>query len=296
MSLRHGNCFTSYVEAGFPVVNLTVPSLDDAFVYSVDILKENFASSNLIINKITGKGNSIGVLVFCVRAESYIGDTYVSFRQDVIRLPFDLSSNDFQVADNGITTNEVLMSSKNITTTYKVEACRCSGGFSCDPANVDNPLRQNQIVFICIYPDAESMGSVNIADFKMAFYQDSLMKYQAVSYGLWVNDLSQHSYSKPSQIHRVASRIVSNLFEGGSNNFVVQGNAFLSFRTGRHLRSVQETDQAGEASFKMGVSLIKGMAIATTRGAYNTNGGDALYAVEGLLVLTIGVILFKKLK
>ena len=247
------------------------------------------------------QGESIGVLKFCVRAEGFDGDiagdnVSVSFRQDDISVAYDLTNNSFTVEDNKITADEILLSENNVTASYSVDAFRCSTDYVSDGTS-STILKQNDIVYVCIKP---VNTSVYISDFDMVFWQDEAEKYTAVSVGVKVNPLSQLSTGgTDGKTKRVASRVISKFFEGEANPFVVKGNAFLSFSSStdsRRLRSVQDSSQVGEGSFEMEVGLEKGVSSSTARRSSITKGGAVLYVIGGILALSIGTVVYKKMR
>jgi len=264
---------------------------------SVAMDTTKFSASKLITNK--SQGESIGVLKFCVRAEGYDGDSEgdnvsVSFRQDDINIGYDLTSNTFKVEANKITANDILLSENIVTASYSVDAFRCSNNYEAD--STSEVLKQNDIVYVCIKP---ANASVYISDFNMAFWQDGVEKYTAVSVGVMVNFLSQLSTGgNDDKTKRVASRVISKFFEGGATPFVVKGNAFLSFSStdSRHLRSIQDSSQVGEGDFEMEVGLEKGISSAPMTGQPIIKEVVVLCVVGGILVLSISMVVFKKMR
>jgi len=266
---------------------------------SVSIDTTEFTVSSLVVNK--SQGESIGVLKFCVRAEGFDGDiagdnVSVSFRQDDISVAYDLTNNSFTVEDNKITADEIMLSENNITASYSVDAFRCSTDYVSDGTS-STILKQNDIVYVCIKP---VNTSVYISDFDMVFWQDEAEKYTAVSVGVKVNPLSQLSTGgTDGKTKRVASRVISKFFEGEANPFVVKGNAFLSFSSStdsRRLRSVQDSSQVGEGSFEMEVGLEKGVSSSTARRSSITKGGTVLSVIGGILALSLGMVVYKKMR
>jgi len=289
LSLHYSNCTT-------PISDQVVALKDNPLLSGERTLlidTGKFSSSDLVVNSDLDKNESVGVLGFCVRAEGFdsvTGGTSVSFRQDEVHLSFDLSSNSFNVIDNTITADEIETSEKNITSTYKVEAFRCTDGFTRD--DTVQVLAQNDIVYICVRPVDDP---VHISDIDMYFWQDDENKYEAVSYGENVNDFSQ--LLTQDKTKRVASRIISSFFNGDANDFVVKGNAYLSFDTSRkrQLRSIQEPDQTGEAPYNMKVELEKGVFQKDAEES-DSNEGVVFVAVGTLLVFSIIIVTFKKMK
>eukprot|EP00588_Corethron_pennatum_P010896 CAMPEP_0194267532 /NCGR_PEP_ID=MMETSP0169-20130528/2014_1 /TAXON_ID=218684 /ORGANISM="Corethron pennatum, Strain L29A3" /LENGTH=601 /DNA_ID=CAMNT_0039008401 /DNA_START=222 /DNA_END=2027 /DNA_ORIENTATION=- len=287
-------------------VNDTVITMNNVFFEKTDfdtpsvlIDTTKFAGSSLIVNK--SQGESIGFLKFCVRAEGFDGDSSgenvsVSFRQDDFTVAYDLTNNSFTVKDNKITADEILLSENNITASYSVDAFRCSTDYVSDGTS-STILKQNDIVYVCIKP---ANTSVYISDFDMLFWQDEAEKYTAVSVGEIVNPLSQLSTGgTDGKTKRVASRVISKFFEGEANPFVVKGNAFLSFSSStdsRRLRSVQDSSQVGEGSFEMEVGLEKGVSSSTARRSSITKEGAVLCVIGGILALSIGMVVYKKMR
>jgi len=264
---------------------------------SVAIDTTKFSASKLIMDK--SQGESIGVLKFCVRAEGYDGDfegdnVSVSFRQDNFNVGYDLTKNTFNLEENKIIANDILVSENNVTASYSVDAFRCSTNYEAD--STSEVLKQNDIIYVCIQP---ANASVYISDFNMAFWQDGAKMYTAVSVGVMVNPLSQLSTGgNDDKTKRVASRVISKFFEGEATPFVVKGNAFLSFSSAdsRRLRSVQDSSQVGEGDFEMEVGLEKGISSTTMTRSSITKEGVVLCTTGGILVLSICMVIFKKMR
>mmetsp|Transcript_50861 Transcript_50861/g.99485 ORF Transcript_50861/g.99485 Transcript_50861/m.99485 type:complete len:819 (+) Transcript_50861:86-2542(+) len=264
---------------------------------SVLIDTSKFSASPLVVNK--SQGESIGVLKFCVRAEGYDGDSEgdnvsISFRHDEISVGYDLTSNTFKVEDNDILADDILLSENNITASYSVDAFRCNTSFEAD--DISAVLKQDDIVYVCIKP---ANTSVYISDFNMAFWQDDTEKYTAVSIGVIVNPLSQLSAGGfDGKTKRVASRVISRFFDGVDTSFVIKGNAFLSFSStdSRRLRSNQDSSQAGKGTFEMEVGLEKRISSTTKTGLFITKEGAVLYVIGGIVALSLGMVVFKKMR
>jgi len=288
LSLHYSNCTT-------PISDQVVALKDNTLVSGERTLlidTGKFSSSDHVVNSDLDKNESVGVLGFCVRAEGFdsvTGGTSVSFRQDEIHIFYDLSSNSFSVIDNAIIADEIETSENNITSTYEVEAFRCTDGFTRD--DIVKVLAQNDIVYICVRP---VNLTVHIGDFEMYFWQDDENKYEAVSYGENVNPLSQ--LSTKDKTKRVASRIISRFFNEDANDFVVKGNVYLSFDTSRErqLRSIQEPDQTAEATYSMKVELEKKVFQKNSEESdiYEFVGFVAI----GTLVFSIIILAYKKIK
>jgi len=288
LSLHYSNCTT-------PISDQVVALKDNPLLSGERTLlidTGKFSSSDLVINNDLDKNESVGVLGFCVRAEGFdsiTGGTSVSFRQDEIHISYDLSSNSFNVIDNTIIADEIETSENNITSTYEVEAFRCTDDFTRD--DTVKVLAQNDIVYICVRPVDVP---VHISDFEMYFWQDDENKYEAVSYGENVNPLSQ--LSTEDKTKRVASRIISRFFNGDANGFVVKGNAYLSFDTSRkrQLRSIQEPGQTAEATYTMKVELEKEVF---QKNAEESDINEVVgFVAVGTLVFSIIILTFKKMK
>jgi len=296
VTLREAGCDKPVTD---PVIMMTenIFLKDEFDGPSVAMDTTKFSASKLITNK--SQGESIGVLKFCVRAEGYDGDwgvdnVSVSFRQDDINVGYDLTNNSFKVEANNIITNDILVSENIVTSSYSVDAFRCSTNYEADSTSV--VLKQNDIVYVCIKP---ANTSVYISDFNMAFWQDDVEKYTAVSVGMVVNPLSQLSMGgNDDKTKRVASRVISKFFEDGATPFVVKGNAFLSFIStdNRRLRSVQDSSQVGEGDFEMEVGLEKRISSAPMTGSPITKKGAVLCVIGGTLVLSISMVVSKKMR
>eukprot|EP00588_Corethron_pennatum_P008983 CAMPEP_0194265538 /NCGR_PEP_ID=MMETSP0169-20130528/744_1 /TAXON_ID=218684 /ORGANISM="Corethron pennatum, Strain L29A3" /LENGTH=631 /DNA_ID=CAMNT_0039006021 /DNA_START=208 /DNA_END=2100 /DNA_ORIENTATION=+ len=283
-----------------------VIAAEDSSVLSMkklSIFKEMFSKSSLVTTEFD---SSKGQLSFCVKAEAVTEDNIsVTFRKSNIKLSYDLTKNTFRVDDNSINEDAIKETSKEVTATYGVEACRCDGqsndSFECDTK--PSILDQNNLVFICIRPSKSSINATYITTFDMKFVQDSSVKYTAVtlgSNGPEQNPLSQ--IQKSGQIYRVASRLIPSLFEESSNSFNVKGNAYLSFKSEERrlttihissLRSAQDVTSggtAGEGQFEMNVKLKK----RTVVGIKNTTNYSAavVFAVGGFALFLLYLSFF----
>jgi len=254
-----------------------------------------FSSSILVVDK--SKNDAIGVLKFCVRTEGFLEtdgtETSVSFRKDEINLRFDLSSNSFSVKSNSIKEDDVQTSETNVTTSYNVTAFRCDED-DFDEKKTNTPIQQNEIVYICIKPHS---GPVFIESFSMGFYQgSSTEKFKAVGIDGYVSSLSYVSTAVKTK--KVASRVISTFFYDEGTSFDVRGNAYLAFDSTRirQLRYLQETDNAGQAIFKMNIGL-ENKKILNDGSESTIEMHEILFAIGGgLLIVSIGFIIVKKMK
>jgi len=305
MTLFYVNCTIPYVDRNMQTMvieigELGMPMSDDISMKKINIFKENFSVSPLVTKQ---KGNSVGVLDFCVKVEGLMDDDQsVTFQKDNIKLSYDLSKNVFTVNGNKIRENNVTVSTTEVTTSYGVDACRCNG-IDFDLRCEDNSsVKQDTLFYICIQPTKSSINATNISDLTMRFEQDNEVKFTAVEYGFKTNRLSE--ITKSGQTLRVVSRLVTALFEGTGDSFNVTGNAYLSFKTETRrlatmhtsdLRLVEETPQediAGEASFKMDVKLEKETVLATAETKDRTT--ITVSVLGGFIFLSAIFVLVKK--
>jgi len=253
-----------------------------------------FSSSILVVDR--SKNNAIGVLKFCVRTDGFLEidgtETSVSFRKDKISLSFDLSSNLFSVESNTIKADDVQTSETNVTTSYNVTAFRCDED-SFDVKKTDTPIQQNELVYICLKPHS---GPVFIESFSMGFYQgSSTEKFKAVGIDGYVSSFSYVSTAVKTK--KVTSRVISTFFNDEGTSFDVRGNAYLAFDSTRirQLRYLQETDNAGQATFKMNIGL-ENKKILNDGSESTIETHEILIAIGGLLIVSIGFIIVKKMK
>jgi len=277
-------------------------STSGTFSQNIQINTENFSKSVLVNSTL---GGSKGVLSFCTKAEAISNDnTSVSFRKDKIKLSYDLTSNTFTVDNNSIIENEILTSTKEITTPYGVNACICNNtSFLCDedPAT----LKQNDFAYICITPNSTA---TEISNFDMRFEQGSSTIFTAVEMSTeGPKSGSFGMIAESGDTKKVVTRLITALFEDDKSSFNVVGNAFLSFKTGqlrrlehiksKHLREVQDSpggDDAVEALYELDVILEKA---DMTSGLQSKNiVSIAMSVLGGFVLLSIVLILFKKMK
>mmetsp|Transcript_17736 Transcript_17736/g.35408 ORF Transcript_17736/g.35408 Transcript_17736/m.35408 type:complete len:484 (-) Transcript_17736:281-1732(-) len=300
VTILYSNC-TSEISLSEEGISLETPTeTETGFSQKVVIESNRLSTSNL-----TTFGDldlSVGAINFCLIAEVIAGGVSVSFNKQQIKLAFDLSENTFSVDSVGLQADEIRSITSNVTTTYEVVAFRCSGktggDFVRDSAN--EIIKQNDMIYICIEPN--DTASTHISDFTMAFWQENddgilINKYQAVTSLENVNALSQVTEGGLlSKTKRVASRIISTFFDGDAKKMVVKGNAFLSFNSDRYLRSLQDSDQAKEVLFEMKIGLDKENVFPTSTDSFGVEGGAALYTIGGLFILSVGVVVIKKVR
>jgi len=260
----------------------------------VNVDTTKFSSSILVVGR--SKNDAIGVLKFCVRTDGFLEidgtETSVSFRKDEINLSFDLSSNSFSVESISIKADNVQTSKTNVTTSYNVTAFRCDED-SFDAKKTNTPIQQNELVYICVKPHS---GPVFIESFSMGFYQgSSTEKFKAVGIDGYVSSLSYVSTAVKTK--KVASRVISTFFNDEGTSFDVRGNAYLAFDSTRirQLRYLQETDNAGQATFKMNIGL-ENKKILNDGSESTIETHEILIAIGGLLIVSIGFIIVKKMK
>jgi len=300
VTILDANC-TNEIPLSEEGISLETPTeTETGFSQKVVIESNHLSTSNL--TTFGDFGLSVGAINFCLKAEAIAGGVSVSFNKQQIELAFDLSSNTFSVDSVGIQADEIKSIASNVTTTYEVVAFRCSGKTGGDFVrdSVNEIIKQNDMFYVCIEPN--DTEATHISDFDMAFWQDNddsilINKYQAVTNLENVNSLSQVTEGGPlSKTKRVASRIISTFFDGDTKQFVVKGNAFLSFSSDRYLRSLQDSDQAKEVLFEMEIGLDKGNVSFTSTDFVGAEGGAALYAIGGLFILVVGMVVIKKVR
>jgi len=281
---------------------LSIDTLDMG-ILDVAIDKRNISASPLVSKNIGNKGDSVGVVKFCVMAQSYLSDnTSVTFQKTDVNLSYDLSNNIFSVTNNNIEADAVEQSNSTVSTKYGVDVFRCTtSSFTEDTAKLT--IQQNQLLAICLKPTDSSKNAVDIYNFDMYFVQGTtVFDPPVVTIGLkGPISSSLSSVLKDKQTYKVTSRVVTALFDGGSS-FNITGNAYMVFNDGNRglakaskvLRSVQtsSTNLAGKSSFAMDVEITKfnGARADDTNSLMTTLAG-----IGATLVVVIGFTLFKKL-
>mmetsp|Transcript_28066 Transcript_28066/g.56223 ORF Transcript_28066/g.56223 Transcript_28066/m.56223 type:complete len:136 (-) Transcript_28066:98-505(-) len=105
--------------------------------------------------------------------------------------------------------------------------------------------------------------------------------------------------TKSGDIHKVTTRLITSMFEGGNKNFEVEGNAYLQFKSNQQTkrlqdRSLQDTE-AGESFFTMQVQMKK--KVIPTKGSSSSNSGVVLLSVVGgCLTLAVAFVILKKME
>jgi len=277
----------------------------ERYVQQVSINSKYFSESDLLTWG--GFGESSGTLTFCAKAETLLGSSdgvSVAFVKSDISVSFNLTDNTFNVFENKISSNDIITSEQNITTEYGVEACTCT--VSPDVCHNEAPIfEQNGLINVCVYPDSKSSSSTQISNFDMKFVQDGEDVYTAVTItpdGPASTSLS--NIGGTSDRYRVASRLITALFEGGKTSFNITGNAFLTFKTSRYLKTMQRSNlrsmqeasirkDAGKSQFQMSVKIVKGKVSSRES---NTMGGVVVSIVGGFIALSIVFVVFKKMK
>jgi len=278
----------------------------ERYVQQVRINSKYFSESDLLIWG--GFGESSGTLVFCAKAETLLGSSNLSvaFVKSDISMSFNLTDNTFNVFENKISSNDIITSEQNITTEYGVLACTCTDSSDCDTSQ-DIIFIQNGLINVCVYPDSKSLPSTTIGNFDMKFVQNGEDVFTAVTMkpGGPTSTTSLSNIGGTSDRYRVASRLITTLFEGGKTSFNITGNVFLTFKTLRHLKTMQSSNlrsmqeasigkDAGKSQFQMSVKIVKDSKVSPRES--NTMGGVVVFIVGGFIALSIVFVLFKKMK
>jgi len=278
----------------------------ERYVQQVRINSKYFSESDLLTWG--GFGESSGTLAFCAKAETLLGSSNVSvaFVKSDISMSFNLTDNTFNVFENKISSNDIITSEQNITTEYGVLACTCTDSSDCDTSQ-DIIFKQNGLINVCVYPDSKSLPSTTISNFNMKFVQNGEDVFTAVTMkpGGPTSTTSLSNIGGTSDRYRVASRLITTLFEGGKTSFNITGNVFLTFKTLRHLKTMQSSNlrsmqeasigkDAGKSQFQMSVKIVKDSKVSPRES--NTMGGVVVSIVGGFIALSIVFVLFKKMK
>jgi len=236
---------------------------DGEFFREVSVDKTKIQNSTLFVSEGESQGFSAGSINFCAKAETLAGSISVSFLKTDVSLKFDLTNNTFTVEKNGIQANAIGNETSTIDVNYDVDACRCSKDeFTCIPSDETIPvLTQNELVSICLSPNDASKVDVDISNFEMDFVQNKNVVYKAADFGTTEplkGSLSQ--ISTLGQTYKVTSRVVTEIFEGGTS-FNVTGVAYLEFKSRRLLASVG----------KQGLRGIQGLDTSETETPFSLN-------------------------
>ena len=289
ITLLDENCTDPTIDSIIDIVTGSNADSNGHFQKKITVDKEVFNTSTLVTRS---EGSSKGALSFCVKAEGLSENNIsISFQTDRFSLSYDLTKNTFEVLSNGLKEDDIGTTSKNLTTSYSIIAYRCDSS-TYETIAQNAPLKQNSIVYICIEPNSTD---VEIATFNLNFVQDDSYIFKVVTEGEKSSDLS--SVSSDEDKIKIASRLVSALFDNNKKSFTASGNAMLEFKTASRkldsLRILSSKDNAGEALFEMNVNLQKTIA------AQNESHKIPKIAVSVLgtcVLLSVLFIAIKKMK
>jgi len=135
IGLYQSGCVTNYTSDDAIISVLTVDNKDVDKNVFVDKRLLSVNNTELVTHD-KSKGLSKGSLDFCVKAETWVGDTSAAFHKQNLKLTFDLSVNSFEVLDNDITTGVVPRPNPDVTSVFKSVQCVCDNSYdtpdSCD--------------------------------------------------------------------------------------------------------------------------------------------------------------------
>jgi len=246
------------------ILTTTAETVENSLYFKeLSVDKTKIENNPLVVSEGGLKGFSAGSINFCVVAETFAGPTSVSFLKTEVSLEYDLTDNSFTIENNSLQADTVGSETSVIDVNYDVDACRCSSdAFTCIPSDTPLPvLTQNELVFICLSPNDESKEDVDISNFKMDFVQKGHVVYKAADIGSnepIEGSLSHFSYSE--QTYKVTSRVVTELFEGGSS-FDITGVVYLEFKSRRLFALVE----------KQGLRGIRGLNTFETETPFSLN-------------------------
>eukprot|EP00587_Corethron_hystrix_P000267 CAMPEP_0113304712 /NCGR_PEP_ID=MMETSP0010_2-20120614/4620_1 /TAXON_ID=216773 ORGANISM="Corethron hystrix, Strain 308" /NCGR_SAMPLE_ID=MMETSP0010_2 /ASSEMBLY_ACC=CAM_ASM_000155 /LENGTH=374 /DNA_ID=CAMNT_0000158967 /DNA_START=47 /DNA_END=1171 /DNA_ORIENTATION=+ /assembly_acc=CAM_ASM_000155 len=281
--------------------------VDGVYSTTLGIDTSQFGSSPLVQSAGSSYGLSKGSLSFCTYVETLTADVTpisVEWTASNIVLEYDLTANAFAVTDNRL--NKLQDISLNVTTAYRVDACRCDADSTdCDE---DPPaLEQNGVVYFCL---ATNSTDVFISTFGMTFAQGGLDDYQVVA--LTGNGPVSNTFTavvgegKIDNPYKVASRLLTRMFFAEDDSFDVFGNAWLQFYNGRRerrlaqvkLRGLQEETLAGKDAGEGKIDLSVALARPQGGGPKASKGGTGAvpYIVLGCAAFSVGFVLVKKMK
>jgi len=180
------------------------------------------------------------------------------------------------------------------TTGYKVGACQCTkDAYDC----VTGVLGQSDLIHVCLLPDLASRDSVEISNFFMEFKQGDSVRYRPVGIGTEGPEASTLAMVQDVDSHyKVTSRLVTALFDEGTDEFVIVGNAYLEFKQSRRLngRSLQGS-YGGESYFSMEVQFDKEAAPAVAVAPTDRKSLRISLSVGlACLVLSVAFVFLKK--
>jgi len=310
IGLYQSGCVTNYTSDDPIISDITVPVDNKDVDKNIYVDKRLLSVNNTeLVTHDKSKGLSKGSLDFCIKAETWVGDTSAAFHKQNLKLTFDLSVNSFEVLDNDITTGVVPRPNPDpIVSTFKSAQCVCDGTQdtygtpdSCDFGD-DSYMNAKFLSFA--KTDVFGVSPIILGDvftFTRTFNPNADVKYTPVTIGKdgrpKPDTLSLIQKEYPS--YRVVSRLITALFDGGATKFDVAGNAYLEFKQNRRLhgRSLQDTPaRAGESFFQMEVQFKKGVAPANDVTLTDSKSGWVLTSVGALIALSAAFLILKKMK
>jgi len=129
IGLYQSGCVTNYTSDDPIISDITVPVDNKDVDKNIYVDKRLLSVNNTeLVTHDKSKGLSKGSLDFCIKAETWVGDTSAAFHKQNLKLTFDLSVNSFEVLDNDITTGVVPRPNPDpIVSTFKSAQCVCDG-------------------------------------------------------------------------------------------------------------------------------------------------------------------------
>lgn len=256
-----------------------------------------------------GDNFSTGEVTFCVKTELLNEDgVSVIFNSENLAIGFDLMVNDYAVQDNVVQPYDINTDIQEVSTRYRIDACRCDSGSSSLACISGDPpdLQQNGLIHICIFPNSTDVA---ISNFDMKFVQDDEDVLTAVTLGsIGPEAGSLSAILGTSTRYKIVSRLVTSLFLSDSNTFDVTGTALLEFRNVRRerrlvdLRPLSNNDRvldevpgasAGEAPLNLEVQLRQ---ISASKTSNPKPVVISLFVIGGCAAIGAALLLVKKYK
>lgn len=196
---------------------------------------------------------STGKIEFCTRVSTYERSTEVAFRETNFILDFDLTENNFNMNNIGITDNDPDSLVTDVDNDFVVETCQCDSTFSCvDPVLIS----QDSHLVMCIKPvhkvDLSLANNVEITNFNIKIFAGELeynpVWFSANSYEY--DTLTDVNENANTNILKISTPVTAQFFIQKKTKVQIAGNAFLQFKS-------TKASKLTFAGFMMEVGLLQ---------------------------------------
>lgn len=207
------------------ITNYSYTPANEQFIYDIDI-NQTFVSTSPLVT-FENNFNSTGAIAFCTKVSTTYGEgadeINVSFRKSNFNIDFNMTA-----TFGGsflITADNIFETDLDVDSVYSVGLCQCNNSFSC--ITDASPVQQNDYVSLCLKPNSTD---VNISNFNLKMISGEY-SYEPWSFESQSSDLA--TLTSSGNTKKLDAIVVEGLFEGGGDEVVVSGTAFLEFSGSR---------------------------------------------------------------